>query len=73
MGGDKLVRPYKIDPKLTTMKDEMLEAIKEGLERGQYDADDAPVVLGITLAIGYCHEFFKCMQVISDQLERKRG
>jgi hypothetical protein len=55
------------------MKDELLDAIKQGLERGQYDEDDAPVILAATLAVGYCHEFFRCMQVISDQLERKRG
>jgi len=61
---------YKIDSKLVTMKDELLENLQEHMSEGHFDRNDLPRVLGIVLGISYCHEFFRMAEKISDQLER---
>ena len=61
---------YKIDPKLTKMKDELIEGAQEQMTAGNFDRDELPIVLGLLLGISYCHEFFRMAEVVSDQLER---
>lgn len=63
------MEPYTIDPKLVDMKDELIEGINKALEGGRFEEDDLPVILTLTLAVSYFHEFFKMASVISHQLE----
>ena len=67
------MRTYILNPRLVAMKDELLEGIQELMTAGNSNKDDLAMMLGITLAISYCHEFFRMMQIISDQIAVKRG
>lgn len=66
------MRPYKIDPELVKLKDELVEQIQEKMDKGEFAEDELPIVLAVILSLGYFHEFFRCAEVISNQLAMRR-
>ena len=61
---------YKIDPAVTELKDGVREdLIKKINHEGIFGTEKELKIFMITLAIDYCHEFFRMAEVISDQLD----